>query len=116
MKEKANYIGKKFYKTETGYLQQEYSACAKWCNETQSAVIKDMGDYYECVAVPQPTAEEQAQSEISQLKQYLADTDYCAIKCAELGLSMANEYPEIYQKRIASRARINELEQSFSIT
>lgn len=111
--DKINYIGTKFYKT--GYLQEEYSECAKWCNETQSAMIKDMGDYYECVAIPKPTAEEQAQSEISQLKQYLADTDYCAIKCGELGLSMSTEYPEEYQKRIDARARINELEETYGI-
>lgn len=59
---------------------------------------------------PEPTDEEKAQQEITELKQYLSDTDYCAIKCSELGLSMASEYPEIYQKRIDARARINELE------
>lgn len=108
-----NYIGIKFYKI--GYSQEEYTACAQWCNETQSALIKDMGDYYECVEVPELTAEEQAKMEILQLKQYLSDTDYCAIKCGELGLSMQQEYPEIYQKRIDARARINELEETFSI-
>lgn len=111
--EETNYIGTRFYKNS--YSQNEYAACAAWCNETQKATIKDMGDYYECVEIPQPTAEEQAKQEISELKQYLSDTDYCAIKCGELGLSMATEYPEEYQKRIDARTRINELEETYGL-
>lgn len=35
----------------------KYSECAKWCNEN-NATLEDKGDYYECVAIPEPTAEE----------------------------------------------------------
>ena len=63
------------------------------------------------VPYPEPTKEEKAQQEIQNLKQYLSETDYMAIKCGELGLAMAEEYPVEYQKRKDARARINELEQ-----
>lgn len=53
---------------------------------------------------------EKIEMEISQLKSYLSETDYMAIKCAELDLSMVNEYPEDYQQRKETRIRINELE------
>lgn len=50
------------------------------------------------------------QMEMNQLESYLRSTDYMAIKCAELGLSMASEYPTEYTERIKARARINEIE------
>ena len=36
-----------------------YAEAAAWCNETQQATIEDKGDYYEVVAFPDPTEEEQ---------------------------------------------------------
>ena len=36
-----------------------YAEAALWCNEN-NAVIEDKGDYYEVVAIPEPTAEELA--------------------------------------------------------
>lgn len=47
--------------------------------------------------------------EMRTLKQYLAETDYMAIKCAEKGISMASAYPEEYVKRQQARDRINEI-------
>lgn len=52
-----------------------------------------------------------AEVEIAELKQYLADTDYCVIKAAEAGAPMAELYPEQHTRRTEARARINELEQ-----
>lgn len=49
-------IGIKFYKDN--FNAEAYSSCAKWCNETQLATIEDKGEYYECVAIPQPSDEE----------------------------------------------------------
>ena len=54
-----------------------------------------------------PTPEE----EIMLLKSYLSDTDYCVIKCMELGESPSALYPDIMEKRAEARKRINELEE-----
>lgn len=59
---------------------------------------------------PEPSQDVLLKQEEQQLKAYLNETDYQAIKCGELGLSMEEEYPESYQQRIAARARINEIE------
>ena len=56
------------------------------------------------------TEPELAAFEISELKNYLTSTDYTVIKCMERGLSVADTYPEVYQKREEARERINELE------
>lgn len=53
---------------------------------------------------------EKAELEIKDLKDYLTSTDYMVIKCMESAVSMAEAYPEAYQKRAEARARINELE------
>ena len=57
------------------------------------------------------TDKELAEREIITLKSYLFDTDYTVIKCMELGVSVADTYPEIHQKRADARTRINELEE-----
>lgn len=69
-------------------------------------------------ASPELIAERQAAKakaaasvEIAQLRAYLTQTDYAPIKCGELGLSMAEIYPELHAERTAARARINELQE-----
>ena len=52
---------------------------------------------------------EQYQSEIIELKKYLSDTDYKAIKFAE-GEITESDYQEVKLQRHDARARINELE------
>jgi len=52
---------------------------------------------------------EQYQSEIVELKKYLSDTDYKAIKFAEGELS-ESDYKEVKSQRHDARVRINELE------
>lgn len=47
-----------------------------------------------------------ADAEIAQA--YLDSTDYMVVKCAELGLSMEDEYPDEYVKREDSRRIIRE--------
>ena len=49
-------------------------------------------------------------SEYSSLKYYLSSTDWVVAKCYELELTVSEQYPEIYKKRVEARARINELE------
>lgn len=56
-----------------------------------------------------------AAEEIAELKQYLTDTDYCVIKCMELGVAISEAYPEVHQKRTEARERINELEAQYGI-
>ena len=52
---------------------------------------------------------EQYQSEIIELKKYLSDTDYKAIKFAE-GEIAESDYQEVKLQRHDARVRINELE------
>ena len=52
---------------------------------------------------------EQYQSEIVELKKYLSDTDYKAIKFAE-GEITESDYQEVKLQRHNARVRINELE------
>ena len=51
-----------------------------------------------------------AKNEIEELKKYLADTDYIAIKFAE-GILSAEDFAEIKAKRAEWRERINHLEE-----
>ena len=66
-------IGTKFYKPLTEEADAAYTEAANWCNETQKATIEDMGDWYEVVAIPEPTPEEQAEQALAQAKAERAD-------------------------------------------
>lgn len=59
-------IGTKFEKPLIDF--DGYEKAAAWCNENQTATIEDKGDYYEVVAIPEPTAEELAAQELAQAK------------------------------------------------
>ena len=59
-------IGTKFLKPVKDF--EDYAKAAQWCNETQSARIEDKGDYYEVVAIPEPTAEEIAAKALAEAK------------------------------------------------
>ena len=62
-------IGDTFNKV--GYSLAKYSKCAMWCNENNATIV-DQGDYYECVAIPQPSDEEKLamakENKIAELK------------------------------------------------
>lgn len=58
----------------------------------------------------QPTFDWQPREEVRQYKEYLSSTDWAVVKCMELGVSIAEVYPEIHQKRTEARAEINKLE------
>ena len=45
----------------------KYAQAAQWCNENK-ATIEDKGEYYEVVALPEPTAEELAEQALAQAK------------------------------------------------
>ena len=87
-------------------------------NSTEGKIIRNnpATNLPEAINPPAPSDEEKLQSELVELKQYLSDTDYQAIKCGELGLSMATEYPESHAQRTAARNRINEIETLLGIT
>lgn len=59
-------IGTKFYKGE--FSADEYSQAADWCNLYHTATIVDMGEYYEVVALPEPTLQEVKEKKIVELK------------------------------------------------
>lgn len=52
---------------------RKYAKAADWCNTTQMAYIEDKGDYFEVVAIPEPTEEEKAAQKLSQAKAERAD-------------------------------------------
>ncbi len=55
-----------------------------------------------------------AEQRVADLKQYLADTDYVAIKFLE-GAANESEYLPIKQKRVEARAEINRLEETYNL-
>lgn len=59
-------IGTKFEKPLTDI--ECYAKAADWCNEQGTATIEDKGDYYEVVALPEPTPEELEAQELEQAK------------------------------------------------
>ena len=97
---------------------KDYSNKAKWCNENGCYIeeiepLKDGTRRFQIKQIPQKTEDEklieQYQSEIIELKKYLSDTDYKAIKFAE-GEITESDYQEIKSQRHDARVRINELE------
>lgn len=58
-------IGTKIFKPVEDL--EAYSQCAEWCNKN-NAYIEDKGDYYEVIAVPEPTPEEIAERELERAK------------------------------------------------
>lgn len=74
----------------------KYAECAKWCNEN-GAIIKDKGDYYECVAivVPEPTPEEIQEQLTVAVQKYLDTTaqklnyDNCLSVCSYVDTGVA---------------------------
>lgn len=59
-------IGTKFEKPLKDEVLEEYAKVAEWCNENK-ATIEDKGDYYECVAIPEPTLEEARTTKLQEL-------------------------------------------------
>lgn len=94
---------------QIGDVYENYSKeLAREANELGLVITqRDDGLY---VIEGQPEYSLLPEDEIKHLKRYLSDTDYMVIKCMESAVSMAEVYPEAYQKRIEARVRINELE------
>ena len=97
---------------------ENYSSIASWCNENNCYIeeivpLEDGTRQFQIKQIPQKTESmiliEQYQSEIIELKKYLSDTDYKAIKFAE-GEITESDYQEVKSQRHNARVRINELE------
>ena len=97
---------------------KDYSNKAKWCNENGYYIDEiepkeDGSRQFQIKQIPQKSEGEklieQYQSEIIELKKYLSDTDYKAIKFAE-GEITESDYQEVKSQRHDARVRINELE------
>lgn len=50
------------------------------------------------------------EGEITSLQTYLKQTDWCVVKCQEIGQPLATVYPDEAARRAAARDRINELQ------
>jgi len=97
---------------------KDYTNKAKWCNENNCYIeeiepLEDGTRQFQIKQIPQKTEDEklieQYQSEIVELKKYLSDTDYKAIKFAE-GEITESDYQEVKSQRHDTRVRINGLE------
>ena len=97
---------------------EDYTNKAKWCNENGCHIeeiepLEDGTRQFQIKQIPQKTEDEklieQYQSEIVELKKYLFDTDYKAIKFAE-GEITESDYQDVKSQRHDARVRINELE------
>lgn len=77
---------------------EAYAKCAEWCNEN-NAYIEDKGDYYEVVAIPEPTKEElqaQIQKQLTDAVQHVLDAkaqelnyDSCLSVCSYIDTGVA---------------------------
>ena len=97
---------------------KDYTNKAEWCNKNGCYIeeiepLEDGTRQFQIKQIPQKTEDEklveQYQSEIIELKKYLSDTDYKAIKFAE-GEITESDYQEVKSQRHDARVRINELE------
>ena len=86
--------------------KENYPQGAIWCNKNGAMIDQDT---WEIKAIPAPSPEDSALQEINELKQKLAETDYCVIKIAE-EVAEPSEYSDVLAQRKTWRARINELE------
>ena len=50
------------------------------------------------------------EGEITGLQTYLKQTDWCVVKCQEIGQPLASVYPDEAARRAAARERINDLQ------
>ena len=97
---------------------EDYTNKANWCNENNCYIEEiepkeDGTRQFQIKQIPQKSEDEkvieQYQAEIIELKKYLSDTDYKAIKFAE-GEITESDYQEVKSQRHDARVRINELE------
>ena len=91
-------IGTKFYKpVKTEEECAAYNVAVDWCNSTQQGYIEDKGEYYEVVAIPEPSLAEIKTNKLAELKS-IRDTQ-------EVADIQVNGYLYDYDEK--ARERIN---------
>ena len=95
--------------TYTSLTSEELSELADILNGMGDRSLRTNGDGTYTIEGNKPY-EETPEMEIRRMKSYLSTTDYCVIKCMEMGVSPSSLYPEVMAKRAEARKRINELE------
>lgn len=78
---------------------EKYIQLAQWCNESKKGFIEDKGEYYEVVAIPEPTVEEiqaQIQAQLTNAVQHVLDAkaqelnyDSCLSVCSYIDTGVA---------------------------
>lgn len=91
-------IGKKFYKNNINDI--EYAETALWCNENNAA-IKDKGEYYEVVALSEPTQAEKNQAQANEVKSKLNNLAITAMMATLAGSDISAQQAE-YQSNITA--------------
>ena len=67
----------------------------------------------ETIITEQPSTQDhinKIEGEITGLQTYLKQTDWCVVKCQEIGQPLASVYPDEAARRAAARERINDLQ------
>lgn len=105
-------IGTKLYKGK--YTNKEYADCAVWCN-ANNAIIEDKGEYYECVAIPEPLPPTKEEQQKAREEAYKAEVD--PITCHINRLKDEEQTPEVITE-IASlveerKAKVEEIKQRY---
>lgn len=102
-------------KLGTVFTEEQYDEAYEYVSANgytiEEVESKDGVRQFKIVEIPQPSEEDIKQQRTHELKQFLADTDYVALKIAE-GSATASEYADVIAQRKAWRAEINELEKS----
>lgn len=94
------------------YTETEVIEIIKNANEN-GKIMQPFGNTFMLVDKPAPTAKEQAEQRISELKANLFKTDYQAIKYAEGEIS-EEDYAGIKEQRKKWRSEINVLEEKIA--
>lgn len=90
-----------------------YAETAIWCNEN-NAMLEEIEPEngkrrFQVKAIPEPTAEVLKNIRIAELQNYLAATDWYAVRFAETGVEIPDE---IKAERQAAREEISRLRES----
>ena len=110
LKSVINYSGVDEEKQKEAELaREEYANVAAWCNETQQYSIEEVGDYYEVVAIPEPTIKE-LNEQIRQQRQvrYVAESDPIRLEYDEALAREQDNAEELKQEWLASKDKIRE--------
>lgn len=94
----------------TDEIGSVYAETATWCNENNAMLeeIEPEGNIrrFKVVPVPEETEEEKREFRIAELQNYLNNTDWYAVRCAETGVEIPDE---IKAERQAAREEISRL-------